>query len=1110
MVIKYEKLDPITHILKRPDTYIGGLRPQTKREWIANAEYDKIIEEEVTYSDGLLRILIEPLSNTIDNAWRSRQQNIQPHKIKIDIDAVTGKTQIWNDGIHIPIEIHDTEKIYNPELIFGHLMAGSNMDDEESRLSSGRNGLGIKLANIFSTCFTVEIYDPVKGLHYVQKWKKNMREREEPKIKSKSSGKIGYCCITFIPDFERFFCNNYDTALLRLFARFAMDAAMITRIPVFFQGKKFQYKTLADYVFLFPIIQKNEKKNEILYIDINPFSYDQKEYSTSIVIASSEKEEYHEIGFVNGVFTAEGGVHINACASELWNHLLPKFSKSGIQIRDLKQHFMIFVNAWIPNPEFSSQSKTRLVAPSFSFKMEPKHINAIMKWSFVAKINDLIRAKQLVTLRKTEKKTRTFKPIEGLDPANLAGTKKSSECTLILCEGLSAKTYATKGIATGWNQKKGRDYFGIYPLRGKLLNVRNASLKSISENKEITDVIQTLGLKHHTDYTADENFQMLRYGRVLIITDADEDGHHICSLILNLFHFLFPSLFQRRERFFYLMMTPIAKIFSGNHVLNFYNDFEYQKAIDSYQQQNKKIRVKYFKGLGTSTDDEIKNTFGQKVVGLVRDDQTDFYMNKIFHKNFANDRKEWLTTFDPNTYHTPNDEYRISNYFCQDLIKFSIGDCRRNIPCLYDALKISQRKILFSVFKKKLDYSAKSMKVAQLAGFCAEVSNYHHGEQCLYDTITRMSQDFPGSNNIAYFVRDGQFGSRSYGGKDAASARYIFTKCTPFTRLLFPSEDDHLLTYTLDDGDKVEPDFYVPILPTILINGCVAGIGTGWSSYIPCFRVESIVAAIRRWIEDRDDAAVLSTEFVPYYNGFTGTFHKIDATKYECRGVLTPIESGKKKCFQITDIPIGYTTNKYKEDLEHMVETKKIKSLKNYSTPDGVHFVIEPAETFTPTLENMKLSSTISINNMVLFLENHKLRRFRSVGEILLVFIEKRLDLYAKRKAYRLQKLTDDILFFSQKRRFIDDVDKDTIKVFRVPEEELIRQLRHHKYQPIDDYHHLLTIPIRDFTQTKIQSLDDKIRILQQELEELKITEAHDLWLRELDGFMKEYQKQNQ
>lgn len=1103
--MKYEKLDPITHIHRRPDTYIGSLRLRTNpREWVATEDLQIREKNNVVYSDGLVRIFIEPLSNIIDNVWRSRKEHVPVTKVKISIDRETGKTSFWNDGLHIPIEMHDKEKIYNPELVFGHLMSGSNMDDEEHRLSSGRNGLGVKLLNIFSKEFSIEIYDPVHNLVYKQKWKDNMRNRSPPKIKTLTGPKKnGYCSISYIPDFEKFHMTGYDDTIISLYIKYCMDAAMITHLPVFFNEHKFQFRTMLDYVRLYPLVDPTSKK-EVLSLECNPWDYPSPEYHTHIVIACAT--EHRHVGFVNGVFTSEGGVHTESIMSELTNQLLPKFAKNGITAKDLRQHFMIFVCAWIPNPEFSSQSKTKLLSPPLPFSLETKHISHIMKWSFVQKVNDLIKAKQLLTLRKTEKKSRQFKQIDGLDPANLAG-KHSQDCTLILCEGLSAKTYATKGIAHGWNHKKGRDYFGIYPLRGKLLNVRNASLKSISQNKEIADIIQTLNLKHQVDYSQPENLQTLRYGRVLIITDADEDGHHICSLILNLFHSLFPSLFT--VEFFYLMMTPVAKIFHGSQVFNYYNDFEYQRALDSFVKSNKKIRVKYFKGLGTNTDDEISSTFGQKVVALTHDEDTAFYMNKLFHKNFSNERKEWLTTFDPDRYDTPIDKYPISKYFCQDLIKFSIGDCRRNIPCIFDGLKVSQRKILFSVFKKNLDAKSKSMKVAQLAGYCAESSNYHHGEQCLYDTITRMSQDYPGSNNIPYFVRDGQFGSRSYAGKDAASARYIFTKCTPLTRIMFPAADDDLLPYTLDDGDRVEPDYYMPIVPTVLINGCSAGIGTGWSCFIPCYNPLEIIETIDGWLDHREDERILSVDFIPFYRGFTGTFSRLDKNRFECRGVLRNIDvHGKKKTqrmFEITDIPIGVPTNKYKEELELLLENKKLKSLKNYSTPDTVRFLIEPADDFEPSLENLKLVSTLSTNNLVLFLENHRLHKFESVGDILLMYMKKRLSLYSERKARLMQQLESDIFLARQKLRFIEQVENDTIQVIRIPEEKIRKKLIELKYEPIDDFQHLLHIPIRDFTKAKIVALADRIKTMVHTLDKLKMKKPEQFWREELHALLHSY-----
>jgi len=1129
---QYQKLDPISHIHKRPDMYIGSLKPrQQNREWFYHQATQKMVEaSDVVYSDGLLRIFVEALSNAIDNTWRSRKQGVRVSKIKVTLDPTTGKTSLWNDGLHIPVEMHPTEKMYNPELIFGHLMTGSNLNDEEERLSSGRNGLGIKLLNVFSKTFKVEIYDPVHQLLYKQKWSRNMRECSPPVIKPCTTKKEGYTMLQWVPDFEKFDMTHYDDTILSLYKKFCIDASMITQLPVHVNDEKYHIKTLADYARLYRSDETPTKELLHIHKDGNDESY-----KTSIVLLPSPTEEYREIGFVNGVYTKDGGVHVDAVSNEIFRALVSKFSKHPIYPKDVRPYFYVFVNAWLTNPEFGNQSKTKLLAPPLPYKVEAKHVQQLMKWSFVDKIHTLIKEKEFLSLKKSEKKGRVFKRIEGLDSANYAGTKNAHECTLILCEGLSAKTYAANGINVGIQGKKGRNYFGIYPLRGKCLNVRNASVKSISENKEITDIIQALNLKHGLDYRVDENYRTLSYGRVLIITDADEDGHHISSLILNFFHRLFPSLLERQPSFLQFMMTPIAKIFHGNKAeITFYNDYEYQKALEEIQSSSSssskttKPRVKYYKGLGTSSDQEVRETFGQKVVSLIKDETTDKMMEQLFHKHASNERKEWLTTYDPASYQTPAHEYPLTLYFNQELIKFSIEDCRRSIPNIFDGLKVSQRKILYAVFKKNLSFEGKSMKVAQLAGYCAEHSNYHHGEQCLHDTIIKMTHHFPGSNNLPYLARDGQFGSRAYLGKDAANARYIFTKLAPLTRLLFPKDDDDLLPYTLDDGDRVQPDYYVPILPTILGNGCLAGIGTGWSCSVPCFDFIELANKVRQWLEAPDTFAL---DLNPYYYGFKGEIKKVGPGKYESYGILRPDESSlssrkKKTLYRITELPIHMATNKYKEELEQMVEQKKLKQLQNFCTPDTIDFVMEPAETFVPTIENMKLKSGLSITNMVLFQQNDQLQKFDSIEEIFQQYAMKRLDLYTKRKQKLIRQLELQLLLLRNKRRFLQEVQQGAIRCFQVPETQILEQLVTAKYdtdprvvpslRTADElsetgeeggYQYLLKIPIREFSKEKIHELEQKISHLNDTLCTVKQTTEQVMWKREIDVFLEEYRK---
>jgi DNA topoisomerase-2 len=695
-------------------------------------------------------------------------------------------------------------------------------------------------------------------------------------------------------------------------------------------------------------------------------------------------------------------------------------------------------------------------------------------------------------LKKTEKKKIR---IDGYDAANYAGTKKSNECILILCEGLSAKTYAVTGIEIGWNGKKGRDYFGICPLMGKCLNVRNASTQSLATNKEMTNILQILNLKYNMDYSKNENFQTLHYGRVLFLTDADTDGIHISSLLLNYFDVLFPSLLKRN--FVYSMMTPIAKI--KNYI--FYNEYEYHSYLEKNAYSDK---IKYYKGLGTSSNDEVKNTFGKKVVQFVYDENASSTLNKVFHQKYANERKNWLEHYDPKMYQNIDIDYSISTFIDQDLIRFSIDDCKRNIPNLFDGFKLSQRKILYSVLKKKLYHSSKSMKVVQLGGYVAEVSNYHHGETCLFDTIIKMTHSFVGTNNIPLLFPDGQFGSRLHGGKDAANGRYIFTKLYNYTLSLFCENDEPLLSPVYDDNEKVEPEYYIPIIPLILVNGCHTGIGTGWSCSIPPYHPLQIINAIDIWIDQKEKNEVFDitiiNDMIPYYHGFKGTIEKINDVKFLSKGILNKTLNK----YIITELPIGMWTDKYKEYLEELMDLKKIKQLKNYSTANTIHFEFMTHSSFIPDLQNMKLTSSINITNMVLFHKHFKLQKFHSLSDIFVTYCQERYSFYILRKENMIKKLTLEFLLSKNKLRFIQCIQTKQINLFEENDEHVDLLLENLHFDKIENsYHYLLNMSLRQITKTKIIQLEESIQKIEQNIKELQEMTAGFLWKSDLNHLKK-------
>lgn len=675
--------------------------------------------------------------------------------------------------------------------------------------------------------------------------------------------------------------------------------------------------------------------------------------------------------------------------------------------------------------------------------------------------------------------------------------------------------------------KTHRFLLGDFTVTHNCLNVRNSSMESISKNKVITDLIQALNLQHGVDYTDENNFKNLSYGKVILLTDADVDGKHISSLIMNLFHYLFPSILKRKEPYLVSMETPIVRVFRKEGDLLFYDE---KKFHEFSKNQTSKIKCKYYKGLGTTKSEDVKDTFGEKMIEYIKDDECDTSFNKVFHNKFSDQRKEWLEKYDPTSFSTvESDKFssmNITDFLNNEMIKFSHDDCKRSIPNLFDGLKQSQRKVLYAMKKRNLTYNKASLKVAQLAGYVAEVSNYHHGEGNLFQTITKMANEFAGSNNIPLLYRDGQFGSRSNNGADAANARYIFTKMEPLTPLIFREEDDVLLERVYDDGDEVEPTFYIPIIPMVLVNGA-SGIGSGWSSSIPSYNPLDIINCIEIWLKrdgkiiDREGDTIVShlPEITPWYRDFKGEITKTkekNDTTYITHGV---IEKDKNKAI-ITEIPIGMSTDKFKEMCEDWMVDKKIKNFQNYSTPNGIYFVITESEDgFSCNLKNMKLHSYVYTSNMVLFNEKEQLKKY-SIEEIINDFCVVRYDFYKKRKAHLLSIIRKDLRHLFNKARFVEEVIAKKLHIMNVDEEKIVESLEKAGYdkenEKVNDdeesgstggYNYLLKMQVRTFTSNKVRQLRSEIEEKNNRLKNIESTSEKQLWLNDLDEFKKEYVK---
>jgi DNA topoisomerase-2 len=617
----------------------------------------------------------------------------------------------------------------------------------------------------------------------------------------------------------------------------------------------------------------------------------------------------------------------------------------------------------------------------------------------------------------------------------------------------------------------------------------------------------------------------------MIMCDQDHDGSHIKGLVINLFQSEWASLVQI-PGFIGFMNTPILKARKGTQELVFYNEGEYETWKNA-NAQGKGWNVKYYKGLGTSTGKEFREYFEKKkTVGFeYKGKDSDDKIDMVFNKKRADDRKLWLGEYNRESFLNTNDKMvTYEEFINKELIHFSKYDCDRSIPNLMDGLKISLRKILYSAFKKNL---TTEIKVAQFSGYVSEHSGYHHGEASLNAAIVGMAQNFVGSNNINLLMPNGQFGTRLQGGKDSASERYIFTQLNKITRHIFPEMDDNILTYLNDDGLLVEPIFYAPILPMVLVNGS-KGIGTGFSTDIMCYNPSQIIQYIRGKLSvalaGGGALAGGDVEFVPYYEGFRGTIQKVsEEGKYLFKGKYEKMGVDK---IRVTELPVGYWTDDFKEYLEGLTESvdkagKKIvpvvKEYDDMSKDTSVDFIItlqkgKLAELEATQLDHgcngvekqFKLFSTNNSTNMHLFDANDKLKKYDRVQDIIDDYFVTRLDLYQKRKDYMVDALSKELLVLSNKSRYISELLVGTIDFRNKKKEAVIQMLNEKKYSVMNDdteFKYLTKLPLDSVTEENVERLNKEHADKVAELEYVKITSTSEMWLKELDVLEKEYVK---
>ncbi|ODQ67105.1 type II DNA topoisomerase, partial [Nadsonia fulvescens var. elongata DSM 6958] len=1146
----YQKLTQLEHILKRPDTYIGSVEPTDQQMWVYDETANSMVWKSVTIVPGLYKIFDEILVNAADNKIRDPAMD----ELRVDIDVENNTVSIFNNGKGIPIQMHEKENMYIPELIFGNLLTSSNYDDDQKKVTGGRNGYGAKLCNIFSTEFILETADMATNLVYKQVWSGNMSKVTTPRITTPKKP-TQYTKIIFKPDLKLFNMTKIDTDLVSVMMRRVYDlAGTNSKVKVYLNKERLKVKDFKSYVEMFlKAMAKAEYEQNGLVADeaalaalpkpkiVHEIINDRWEVAFGV-----SDGNFNQVSFVNSIATTSGGTHVNYIADQLTTkileHVKKKAKSAQLRISQIRGNMFLFVNCLIENPAFTSQTKEQLTTKVSAFGskcvLPEDFVKKVLKTSIVDSVMEIASRNADKDLKKTDgNRKKRLTGFVNLEDANKAGTREGYKCTLILTEGISALSLAVAGLAV-----VGRDYYGAYPLRGKLLNVREASHDQIMKNNEIQAIKQIMGLQHKKHYTSTNE---LRYGHIMIMTDQDHDGSHIKGLIINFLDSSFPGLLEI-PGFLVEFVTPIVKVSikRGNRIVKvipFFSmpEFEYWRDTEG---RNCSWTHKYYKGLGSSKPEESREYFSQldnhfKTFHALQNGDQEL-IELAFSKKKTDHRKDWLRNFQPGT-HLDHEitEIPISEFINKELILFSMADNIRSIPSVLDGFKPGQRKVLYACFKRNLK---SEIKVGSLAAYAVEHTGYHHGEQSLVQTIIGLAQDFVGSNNLYLLNPNGSFGTRATGGKDAAAARYIFTELNELTRKIFPISDDPLLNYLMDDKDTVEPEWYTPIIPMVLVNGA-EGIGTGWSTNIPCYNPLEIVDNLRKLMAGEEMVSLS-----PWYRGWNGILEPMGPERFRTSGIINKIDDNT---IEITELPIKMWTISMKEFL-----LNNIKKDRNDSgwiedmTEDhgiGIRFVVKLTEAEMRKTESIgfyerfKLNMSISLSNMIAFDAQNRIKKYASPEEIISDFYPIRLDFYQRRKDNLTNQLQNQLEKLSQQARFVKMIIEKELVVTKRKRDEIVKELQTLEFPRIgkdgipvfsriaddevelgdaeedddglsrkqriliSDFDYLLGMPIWSLTYERYEKLLKERNGKETELIALLRLSAKDLWNIDLDDFVK-------
>ncbi|CAK7994823.1 DNA topoisomerase 2 [uncultured virus] len=1173
----FRTLDDIDHILTRPNVVIDSVKPEPRKYWIFTAT--GMAKKLITVPFGLGHIFREILNNAGDNVNRTDEYKYgsatSPDRGTIEVKMDDYTISVKNAGYPMPVGFSEADQRYIPESSFGHPKSGSSFG--ENRSGSGSNGLGSKAANIFSLEFLVKIQNPIAKIFYEQRWENNMRKCHPPTRKP-YNGKASSVEVTYTVDMKRFGVEKYTQEAYQLFKGYAATASFTAKIPVIFNGEKLQYASIRDYATLFigkigkSVIhyQWPDSKSNPAIVTKSGFGIEGSKnalpFVEAIIIDTPGKGI--QLGYANHTTNENGGVHVNTvldaytiAIKNALNDKPPPIRGQGrgrgrggrgrgqtlsveipksdtvpgvkLTITDFKKHLTVIVNVNVAGPEFSGQTKLTFKGPMHKVIADPEKIEQIMKWGLIDQMKAVLKGKALTITSAPKKDMMGSFTMHG-DDAILAGGPERANTTLALMEGNSAEGYWR--IWLGFDQW-GRKRTGLFPIRGKLINVLKKDLIDVLKNPEVIELISRLGLDPNLDYRIDANFKKLNYGRLLISTDADIDGAHITGLILAFFHKLFPTLLERND-FVYQWLSPQIRARKGKEYKKFYFTHEYH-AWAKVTPDADNWDYEYFKGLGRSTKVNVKEDYHDpRIIRLIYDIHAPAKLNMAFMKDqknckYTDMRKEWIAQWGPNIKipQITNNTLNISDFVDYHLRAYSHATLARHIPGI-DGLTTIRRKVIYTGFKSwgRMCVSKKQMKLTNFAADVSQRTNYHQGDGIPKAAIG-LAQDFVGSNNIVAFNGIGGYGTIDEGGKDASQFRYLEITCNALMPYLFRPEDDKSLEILKDEGQDIEPKLLLPILPYVLFNGS-NNVATGWKSFIPNYHPLEVC----RQFQDRLLKGIPFSSLMPWWRNYQGSTEIVETTSKmgfpkRCLILTGVVSECTQNSYTVSVLPIGKWIQKYKAELIKMKTEGKITGYENLCADERVEFRVfgmnlkdENGNPRPIQLEDIKLQTKFGLNNMVLLDEHQKPVCYQDEVELMNSFYDYRLPFFGKRKLSMIEKLKAEIKLLESRIAYMDAILQGKLlfaigKIRRKRPEILadIEKLglnpafymsqKRPKGEEVEDEEKLVIKKVNfcDVDEEGFNDLVKKLKKLEEELALLMKVTPEMMWVKDLEEFKAKY-----